>query len=128
MSIKENNFLSFEFSIFLDDHTSKLHANRRFSENLDNVNLKNLKEKTHNKIQKSKRSFSIETDDESKSNNFTIANFCPKFQRFTSNEELFSFTSNNSFENEEEKNEEFLEILKEKFYQNIATKLKILFQ
>ena len=119
MSLKEN-FLSFEFSIFLDDHTSKLKTKRRFSENFILNEFKSQKTETPIISKKRERSCSIETCLETKSNNFSLANFYPRFERFTSNEELFSFTS--IHENNDDKN--LVKILKDKFCENIIQKIK----
>lgn len=122
MSLKEN-FLSFEFSIFLDDHTSKLKKKRRFSENFILNEFKSQKQETPLISKKRKRSCSIETSLDTKSNNFSLANFYPRFERFTSNEDLFVFSSINSI-CEENHEENVVKILKEKFCENFNQKLK----
>lgn len=97
MSLTED-YSFFNFSIFLDDYTHKFETKRRFSEN-----IKIIEKKDNAKIltTKKKRFCSLKTiDDESE--NFAISNFYPKFETFISNEKLFSFSSKNEFEKEEE--------------------------
>ncbi len=122
MSLQEN-LLSFEFSLFLDDHTSKLHSKRRFSENHLNPFFFTKPQRSPLKTSKKKNSCSIETALESK-DKFSLSNFYPRFERFTSNEELFSFTSLNEFNFEKNDDEVFLDIFKKKFYEKITCDIK----
>jgi hypothetical protein len=115
----KENFLSFQFSVFLDDHACELKSKRRMSESLSKEEFPYNKE--YSPILKRERTCSIETK-KSKSNSFSIADFYPRFERFTSNEELFSFTSKNSFSGDFyllEENSSVEEIIKKKFYNRI---------
>lgn len=102
MSKSRENFLSFQFSLFLDDHTSKLRSKRRFSEHIPDQEFKKQINISPLKIKKRERLCSIETCLESKKSSFSLANFYPRFERFASYDELscFTFTTKNSLENE----------------------------
>ena len=118
-----DNFLSFQFSLFLDDHTCKLRAKRRFSENLTEEETKKQVKLSPLK-KKREKTCSIETRD-SKKSNFSLANFYPRFQRYTSNEELFSFTTFNSFSEENHATEKLCveNVIKKKLCLKIKRKL-----
>lgn len=128
MSTTGENFLSFQFSLFLDDHTSKLRSKRRFSEHIPLQEFEKHEElqspvKKKNRLRLS----SIETCLESKKTNFSLANFYPRFERFASYDELSSFTfttTKNEFDDNEILEEESVEnLIKKKLCKKITKKI-----
>ena len=84
MSLPEEYFASFTFSIFLEDITTELQLRRRYSEQLESTPVKDKSSK-----------LSINTSDSlnntiKKHDSFTLSKFCPRFEDYLSNGEFYN--------------------------------------